>query len=174
MQRCFDMPEPKFHKKLTCVMLDHSPQTIFHRKIIYNFFRIYLGRSSRPEVFCKKVFSEISQNSQENTCARVHFLIKFQASAKNEILVQVFFSEISNNTFFTELLWWLLLSGPTFMKKIIYTMLCRPWWTNIGQEYCLVNVLQIRLAKSAQIYFLRKTGCFKQVWQSVFNRVLYH
>ena len=132
MQRCFDTPEPKFHKKLTCVMLGHSPQTIFHRKIIYNFFRIYLGRSSRPEVFCKKVFSEISQNSQENTCARVHFLIKFQASAKNEILVQVFFSEISNNTFFTELLWWLLLSGPTFMKKIIYTMLCRPWWTNIG------------------------------------------
>ena len=28
-------------------------------------------RSSRPEVFCKKVLSEISQNSQENTCARV-------------------------------------------------------------------------------------------------------
>ena len=87
MQRCFDMPEPKFHKKLTCVKLVHSPQTIFHRKIIYNFFRIYLGRSSRPEVFCKKVFLQISQNSQENTCARVHFLIKFQASAKNEILV---------------------------------------------------------------------------------------
>ena len=32
-------------------------------------------RSSRPEVF-----SEISQHSQENTCARVSFLIKLQAS----------------------------------------------------------------------------------------------
>ena len=28
-------------------------------------------RNSRPEVFCKKVFLEILQNSQENTCARV-------------------------------------------------------------------------------------------------------
>ena len=28
---------------------------------------------------CKKVFLEISQNSQENTCARVSFLIKLQA-----------------------------------------------------------------------------------------------
>ena len=33
-----------------------------------------------PEVFCKKkVFLEISQNSQENTCARVPFLINLQA-----------------------------------------------------------------------------------------------
>ena len=27
---------------------------------------------------CKKVFLEISQNSQENTCVRVSFLIKLQ------------------------------------------------------------------------------------------------
>ena len=32
-----------------------------------------------PEVFCKKkVFLEISKNSQENTCARGSFLIKMQ------------------------------------------------------------------------------------------------
>ena len=30
--------------------------------------------------FVKKVFLEISQNSQENTCARVSFLIKLQAA----------------------------------------------------------------------------------------------
>ena len=29
---------------------------------------------------CRKVFLEISQNWQENTCARVSFLIKLQAS----------------------------------------------------------------------------------------------
>ena len=29
--------------------------------------------------FVKKVFLEISQNSQENTCSRVSFLIKLQA-----------------------------------------------------------------------------------------------
>ena len=32
-----------------------------------------------PEVFCKKVFLETPQNSQENTCARASFLIKLQA-----------------------------------------------------------------------------------------------
>ena len=49
----------------------------------------------------KKVLLEISQNSQENTCARISFLIKLQA--KKEILAQVFsceFCEISKNTFF--------------------------------------------------------------------------
>ena len=49
------------------------------------------------------VFLEISQNSQENTCARVSFLIKLQANfIKKEILAQVFsceIREISNNTF---------------------------------------------------------------------------
>ena len=36
------------------------------------------SRSSHPEMFYKKVFFEISQNSHENTCARVSFLIKLQ------------------------------------------------------------------------------------------------
>ena len=43
-------------------------------------------------VLSEKVFLEISQNLQENTCARVSFLIKLQAQAK----------EISKNTLFTE------------------------------------------------------------------------
>ena len=34
IQRCLDMSDPKLNKKLTCVMLVHSPQTAFHRKII--------------------------------------------------------------------------------------------------------------------------------------------
>ena len=34
-----------------------------------------------PGCSVKKVFLEISQNSQENTCARVSFLMKFQPSA---------------------------------------------------------------------------------------------
>ena len=53
---------------------------------------------------CKKVFLEISQNSQENTCARVSFL----NFIKKEALAQVFsceFCEISKNTFFTEYIW---------------------------------------------------------------------
>ena len=48
----------------------------------------------------KKVFSEILQNSQENTCARASLLIKF---IKIETLAQVFsceFCEIFKNAFF--------------------------------------------------------------------------
>ena len=40
-------------------------------------------RSRLLEVFCKNVFLEISQKSQKNTCVRVSFLIKLQASAYN-------------------------------------------------------------------------------------------
>ena len=62
----------------------------------------------------KKVFLEISKNSQENACARVSILIKLQALAsacnfiKIETLAQVFsceFCKISKNTFFTEHVW---------------------------------------------------------------------
>ena len=62
----------------------------------------------------KKVFLEIAQNSQENTCASLHFSIKLPACGafsfikiealahKKETLSQVFsceFREISKNTF---------------------------------------------------------------------------
>ena len=52
-------------------------------------------------VLCKKVFLEISQNSQESTCARVSFLITLLAWG----LFSCEFYEISRNTFFTERLW---------------------------------------------------------------------
>ena len=64
-------------------------------------------RSSHQRCSVKKVFLEISQNSQENTCARVSILIKLNF-IKKETLAQVFsfdFCEISKNTFFTEHVW---------------------------------------------------------------------
>ena len=48
------------------------------------------------------MFLEISQNSQENTCARVSFLVTF---IKKETLAQFYscdFCKISKNTFFTK------------------------------------------------------------------------
>ena len=75
-------------------------------------------------MFCEKGvlrnFLEISQNSQENTCARVSFLINF---LKKETLAQVFsceFCETSKNTVFTEHLWWLLL---TIVEKKTYRVI---------------------------------------------------
>ena len=49
----------------------------------------------------EKVLLEISQNSQENTCARVSFLIKWQAWGlqlyEKETLTQVFSCEFCEN-----------------------------------------------------------------------------
>ena len=61
-------------------------------------------------VLQKRMFLEILQNSQENTCARVSFLIKLQACnfIKNDTPAKVLsceFCEISKNIFFTEHLW---------------------------------------------------------------------
>ena len=71
-------------------------------------------RSSQRRCSIKKVFLEILQNSQENTCARDSFLIKLLLInfIKKESLAQVFsceFCEISKNNFFTEQLRRLLL-----------------------------------------------------------------
>ena len=65
-----------------------------------------MNRSSRPEYSVKNVFLKVSQNSQENTCARVSFLIKLQALGnfiKKGTLAQMIsceFCEIFKNAFF--------------------------------------------------------------------------
>ena len=65
-----------------------------------------------PSVCKQKQLPEFSQNSRENICARVSFLIKLQASAcnfvKRDTLAQVFFSEFCK------------ISACNFIKK-------RPW-----------------------------------------------
>ena len=52
-----------------------------------------------PELLCKNVLLEISQNPQENTRGRVYSLYH------NSILIKL----QTSNTFFIEHLWWLLL-----------------------------------------------------------------
>ena len=68
-----------------------------------------MSEATTGGVLYKNVFLKSSQNSQENTCARVCFLIKLQASAcnfiKKETPPQVFsceFCEVFRNIFFTE------------------------------------------------------------------------
>ena len=68
-------------------------------RFILRTFGLIVNAEVSTFFFKKKVFLEISQNSQENTCVWVSFLIK------KETLVQVFsreFCEISKSTFFTE------------------------------------------------------------------------
>ena len=73
----------------------------------------------------EKVFLEFSQNSQENTCARISFLIKLQSYFKKDTLTQVFsceFCEISRKAFFAEHLRWLLLYFSSFRGRVSLRM----------------------------------------------------
>ena len=75
----------------------------------FGVFVVNFTETATRGVVQEKVLLEISQNSQENTCARVPFLIKLQAEIcnfiKKETLAQMFsceICEISKNTFFIE------------------------------------------------------------------------
>ena len=75
----------------------------------------------------KKVFLEITQNLQENTCARVSSLIKLQAwglrqatSLKKRLwhlCFPVSFAKFLRTPFLTEHLWWLLLWLVKFTEE---------------------------------------------------------
>ena len=76
-----------------------------------------------PRCSVKKAFLEISQNSQENTCARVSFLIKLHAPP----LAQVFpvnFAKFLKTIFSRNTPGRLLLS-------------CQPWWNSSAVKCCL-------------------------------------
>ena len=62
-----------FVENIIHVTLPHETEQPEPYKLITTF------RCSRPEMFCKKMFLKISQNSQQNACARVPFLITLQA-----------------------------------------------------------------------------------------------
>ena len=73
------------------------------------------------------MFLKISQNSQENTCVRISFLIRLHVESSTFIKqgnpAQVFtfkFCEVFKNSSFIEHLWWLLLERA---KN------CDPLWT---------------------------------------------
>ena len=71
----------------------------------------------------KKVFLEISQNSQENTCARASFLIKLQALPETLLKKRLWrrcfpvnFAKFLRTPCFTEHLWWLLLKIQLWIR----------------------------------------------------------
>ena len=82
------------------------------RLSLYNTFKFHMKQAVVQGCSVKKLFLEISQNSQENTGARVSFLSKkrpwhrcFPINFK-KFLRTPFFTE---HLFFTEPLWWLVL-----------------------------------------------------------------
>ena len=126
MQRCLDLPEPKLHKKLTYVMLAHSPQTTFHRKIIYNFIWSIWAEAVTQRCSVKKVFLEILPNAQENTCARSLQSLRPATLLKKRLWHSCFlvnFVKFVRILFLTEHLRWLLLSVPALHKGLTCGML---------------------------------------------------
>ena len=100
----------------------------------------------------KKVFLKVSQYShrktifaiftQENTCARVTFLLKLQASGK-----------IFKNTFFTEHLWMtasILQELLTLYFSIVYT------WQISSNEKSLVGKKFIHISQEFYRFLLRR------------------
>ena len=87
-------------------------------------------RKQPREVFCPKVFLEISQNSHENTCARISFLIKRVPATllKNRLrhmcflwILQIFYEHLIYRTLlgdcfcpFYSLFFWWFSSTPTY------------------------------------------------------------
>ena len=60
--------------------------------------QVHSSETATRGVLCKKVFLEISQNSQENTCARASFLIRSATFFKKRFWHRCFpvnFCEIS-------------------------------------------------------------------------------
>ena len=97
---------------MQCFYVKFSPRGGYFSWTKYAFGLFFQKQSFHPaEVVgqrcsVEKVYLEFVQNSQENTCARISFLIKLQACAcnfvKKENLTQVFsseFCEIFMNTF---------------------------------------------------------------------------
>ena len=94
------------------VILKQSLEGFLQNNIFKNFIKFtgrLLLRSLSifpPEVFCKKVFLQISQILQENTRARVSFPIKLQAWGSR---FPVKFAKFVRTLLFLEHIWWLLL-----------------------------------------------------------------
>ena len=95
---------------------------------------------------------EISQNSQENTCARVLFKIKFITLFKKKALAQVFsyeFCEIFKNTFFNRTPTvaasrYLLLKVQTYFK-LLFSIQSSYWF--------LYNALTTELTRLVEPHF---------------------
>ena len=106
---------------------------------------IYLNTDNRDAIVqrcsVKRVFLEISQNLQENTCARASFLIKLRASGTGTGVSKrlwhrcfpVNFVKFLRTPFFTEHLRWLLLTN--FVEKISFVSIKNQWIGNLEMRH---------------------------------------
>ena len=105
------------------------------------------------------MFLEISQDSQENTCARVSFLIKLQTKACNFIkkgtLAQMFsceLCEISKSTFFTEHPW--TTASGWIVKKVWNSLVLNLLWKNSLPRKLLTLIRLYKVTGNFEIQML--------------------
>ena len=128
--------------------------------IIFPWYFIY--KSSRPEFSVKKLFLEISQNSQENTCARVSGLVP-ATLLKMRLLMRLFsceFCEISKNTF---------LHKTPLMAASVYSSLYGRLYVNHAQNQHFWSFLIIYKGHcSSEILWQNLVS--KQLWLNYWKR----
>ena len=100
-----------------CINLSwHHDQEVIYKCITPKFVLQWMSRSSHQTCSMKKVLLEISQNAQENICARISFLIKLRERPTTLLKIdsaQVFsceFCEILRTRFYIEPFLWLLVN----------------------------------------------------------------
>ena len=117
----------------------------FRWRIFPGFIQVDGKEAATAVVLWEKLFLEILHNSQENTCARVSFLIKLQAATcnfiKKETLAQVFsceFCGISKNTFITEHLratpFWMVIHTKSSFSLFHFEKYFWPLLMKVGEE----------------------------------------
>ena len=103
------------------------PANYFFKKIDLKIIFLHTAEAVTGSCSVKKVFLEIWQNSQENTCGRVSFSIKLQALLKKRLWRRCFpvdFAKFLRTPFLIEHLRWLLLT-PEFLK-IVFSSIGSP------------------------------------------------
>ena len=131
-----------FSRKHCCTKKLISPTLKQNTKVMMRLLVTQYQKAVSRRCSIKKVFLKVSQNSQENTCVRVSFLIKLQALAcnfiKRECLAHMFsctFCEIFKNTFFTEHLWTTTSEYQEFQTTLQFCMLIE----KTLHQYCSIN-----------------------------------
>ena len=156
-----------------------------------DFFALYLllkilfvYQHSSPEAATqrcsiKKVFLEISQNSKENTCAKVSFLIKLQTAPatllKRRLWHRCFavnFAKFLRAPFVTEHLWWLLLLIPfnlLLVDSVSMLILKKIGWATSMQilnYFFVLKILLICLNKCTLCQSILKS---EHLWQKTLS-----
>ena len=106
----------RFLHRFSCIMITYSISSSLCKKSYlqcYRFYNFPFFTSSHWRRLLEKRLLEISQNSQENTCGRVSFLIKLQTEAAPSDLSWVFswrflvyFTSTEKWDYKREIPWW--------------------------------------------------------------------